>query len=94
MSQCVPEYVPLSTLVHFQMFIAMSHYGSVSRSLASAILSILDPPLDYPVVVLCHGDLAALEQQDWRFHTSQSFGDDIGFGVGQFRTLDLGLGGS
>ena len=45
-------------------------------------------------VTLCHGDPAALDQQDLSFHASQKFTDDTYFGVGQFRVLDLGLGSS
>ena len=50
------------------------------------------PP--YILLLPCHGDAAALDQQDWRFHTSQPFEDDTAFWVGQFRVLDLGLDGS
>ena len=35
-----------------------------------------------------------MEQQDWPFHASQPFADDICFGVGHLRALGLGLGGS
>ena len=55
--------------------------------------SILDPP-SYPVVALCHGDPAALDQQDWPFHVPQPVMDDVDFGVGQLKALDLRLGGS
>lgn len=58
-------------------------------------LSILGSHQDYSgysVVVLCRGDLGALEQPHWPFHVSLPFTDDIEFGVGQFRAL--GLGGS
>jgi hypothetical protein len=48
----------------------------------------LTPP-SYPVVALCHGDPAALEQQDWPWHDSQSFTNDVDVGVGQLRALDL-----
>ena len=41
---CVPQYIPLSTHLHLQMFIAMSHWSG-SRPLASATLSIVDPHL-------------------------------------------------
>ena len=30
-------------------------------------------PLCYPFVALCHGDLEALNLQDWSFHTLQQF---------------------
>ena len=40
-SQCVPQYIPLSTHLHLQMFIAVSHWSG-SRHLASATPSILD----------------------------------------------------
>jgi hypothetical protein len=48
----------------------------------------------YPVAALCHGDPAALRQQDWPFYESQPFTDDIDFGESLFWTLDLELGGS
>ena len=47
-------------------------------------------PPSYPVVALCHGDPAALEQQDWPLLDSQPFTNDIDVGVGQLRALDLG----
>lgn len=47
-----------------------------------------------PLKYLCHGDPPALKQQVWSFHVSQLFADDNRFWVGQFRSLDLGLGGS
>ena len=37
---------------------------------------------------------AALDHQDRPFHVLQQFMDDVDFGVGQLKTLDLGLGGS
>jgi hypothetical protein len=43
MSQYVPWHIPLSTHLHLQMFIAMSHWPG-SRSLASVTPSILDLP--------------------------------------------------
>lgn len=66
------------------MFIAMSHWFGL-RSLASVTPSILDPhqtPPGYSVVALCCGDPAASEQQDWPFHVSQQFTDDVDIGVG------------
>jgi hypothetical protein len=46
-----------------------------------------------PVIGLlpCHGDSAALDKQYWLFHASQSFSEDIDFGVGQLRAQDLSL---
>ena len=62
-SQCAPQYSPLSTHLHLQMFIAMSHWSGL-RPLAPATPSILDP-LRYPVAaVLCHEDPAALDLQE------------------------------
>ena len=43
---------------------------------------------------MCHGYLAALDLQDKTFHEPQQVTDDVDFGVGQLRALDLGLGGS
>jgi hypothetical protein len=67
--------------LHLQMLIAMSHLSG-SKSQDSVTPSILDPQWDlpgYPVVALCHGDPAALEQQDWPCHASQPFMDDADF---------------
>lgn len=69
------------------MLTAMSHRSgsrTPSYPVAALVLVILSLP--------CRGDLAALRQQDWPFHTSQLFEDDIDFGVGQLKTLNLGLG--
>lgn len=74
----------------------MSHWSG-SRPLASVTPLMLDPPeasSGCPLVAQCHGDPAALNRQDWLFHASQPFADDKDFGVGQFRALDLDLGGS
>ena len=43
---------------------------------------------------MCHGYLAALDLQDKTFHEPQQVTDDVDFGVGQLKPLDLGLGGS
>jgi hypothetical protein len=40
------------------------------------------------------GDPAALLQQDWHFHMLQQFTDDVNFGMGELKALDLGLDGS
>jgi hypothetical protein len=44
-SQCVPQYISLSTHLPWQMFIAMGHWSG-SRSLASVTPSALDPHRD------------------------------------------------
>ena len=72
------------------MFIAMSHWSDL-RPLASATPSLLDPRWDS---ALCHGDPAALDEQVWPFHMLQQFIDDVDFGVGQLKALDLSLPGS
>ena len=51
-------------------------------------------PLGHPVVALCHGDPVVLDQQDKPFRDPQQFIDNVNFGVGQLKVLDLGLGGS
>lgn len=43
MSLCVPQYVSLSTHLHLQLFIAMSHWSG-SRSLASVTINIKSSP--------------------------------------------------
>jgi hypothetical protein len=52
MSQCVPQYFPLSTHLHLQMFIAMSHWSG-SRPLASLTPSILDAHPDSSQLSCC-----------------------------------------
>jgi hypothetical protein len=96
MSQCVPHYIPLSKHLHLQcslqwvigliwdLWLLWHHQYQV----------LIRTPLGYPLVALCHGDPAALEQQAWPFHMPQTFADDIDFGVGKFRALDLCLSGS
>jgi hypothetical protein len=44
-------------------------------------------PPSPPVVAVCHGDLAALEQQDCPFYTAQQFADNVDLGVGQLKAL-------
>ena len=56
--------------------------------------NLTETPFRYPVVALCHGDPAVLDQPNWPFHEAQPLADDKDFGVAQFRTLDLDLGGS
>ena len=78
------------------MFTAMSHW-SVSRPVASLRLSILNPPgtpLPYPVITLCHGDPAALDQQDLPAHTHQQIIDGVDIGRVQLKALNQGPGGS
>lgn len=78
LSQCVPQCVPLSTYVHLQMFVVMSHCSG-SRSLVS-VPSILGPYRNSCLANWCPvpEDPAPLEQ-----HKSQQFSDDRDFGVGQ-----------
>jgi hypothetical protein len=57
--------------------------------------SILDPHLDFslscPVVTLCHGDPAVLDQQDHPLLLCAPMVlDEIDFGVDQLKALDLG----
>ena len=77
------------------MFIATSHWSS-SRPLGSATLSILDSHWDFSQIFcfLCTRDPPALDLQDQPLHRCQQFIDKANVGVGQFRALDLGLGGS
>lgn len=41
---------------------------------------------------MCHGDLAALELQDWPLHMLQKLIDGVNVGVDQFKSQDLGPG--
>ena len=69
----------------------MSHWSG-SRSLALWHCQhwiLIGTPPGYPVVALCHGDPSTLEQQDWLFHVSQPFTDDIDFGAGHLRAYTL-----
>jgi hypothetical protein len=88
-------HIPLCTHLHLYMLTAVSHWSG-SRSLASVTPSILDPHWVFWLsgVSLCHGDPAALAQQNWPFHECQTFPDDRDFGLGRLRALDLGLGGN
>jgi hypothetical protein len=97
MSQRVPHYIPLSTHLHLQMFIAMSHCsGFWDRRLLwhHQYWILIQTPPGYPFIARCHGYPAALGQQDWPFHEFQPFADDIDFEVSQFRAQDLGLANS
>ena len=42
------------------------------------------------VFFFCHGDLAALDMQDWPPHILQQFTDGVDAGEFQFKALDLG----
>ena len=44
-----------------------------------------------PVVVLWHGDTEALVLQDLPLHTMQQIIDGVGVGMGQLKSMDLGL---
>ena len=91
MSQC------LSTFLGSQMFIAESLLRSQASGFPYTIntgSSLGQPPLRYPVVVLGHGDTAALDLQDQPLHSLQQFIDEANVGVHQLRALDLGFGGS
>lgn len=50
--------------------------------------------LRYPIVVLCHGYSAALDQQDWSVYRLKHFIDRINVGVVQLRSVDLSLNAS
>jgi hypothetical protein len=52
MSQCVPQYIPLSTHLHLEMSTAMSHWSGL-RSLASVTPSILAPHQDSSWLSCC-----------------------------------------
>lgn len=56
------------------------------KTLALVTPSILDSNQDSGIITVCHEDSA--------LSTSQPFADDKDFWVGQFRVLDVGLGGS
>ena len=86
MSQCVPQYTPLSTHLHLQMFIAMTPWSGM-RPLASATLSVLEPRWNSSHVPYCC-------PVSWRFysfgtaHTLQWFIDGVHVGVNQLKILD------
>jgi hypothetical protein len=65
------------------------------RPLASATLSVREPPLGtplrYPAVALCHGDPVVWNLQDLPLHALPQFIHGIDIGIGQFQALDLGL---
>jgi hypothetical protein len=49
---------------------------------------LIGTPSSFPVVALCHGDPAALSQQDWPCHESQAFTGniDLGWTISETRT--------
>ena len=93
MSQCVPQYARLSTLLYVQMFIVM-HYWSGSKPLASATPPILDPHRGLLLDMLLPYVMEIL--QFWIFrtgpfvHSNSSWIDDA---VSQLKALDLDLCG-
>lgn len=54
------------------------------------LLMLGPPPLEYPVVALCHRDSEALGMQDEPLHMLQQIIDRVYGGVGQLITLALG----
>ena len=89
MSQCVPQYTPLSTHLHLQMFIAMSHWSG-SRSLASVtIINIGSSPGLLPVDLLLPCVMEIL--QLW-ISRAVPFTNDADLEMAQLKVLDLGLG--
>ena len=95
MSQCVLQHTLLSTHLHLQMFSAVSHWSG-SRSLASLYYQywILPRTLLCCCPVSYNFDPAALDLQGWSLQRLQQFTDWVDVGVGQLKTLDLGLGSS
>ena len=61
------ECVSVMVMNLIQVFITMSPWPYLG-SLASAIVSITRTPLQYLVVVWCHGDPVAFVLQDWPLH--------------------------
>ena len=92
MSHCVPQYTSSLANVHCNEPLVCFTIFGFHDTLKYWILTKTSP--GYPVVALCHGDPAALEQRDWLFHASQPFADDIELAVGQFAALLMDLGGS
>lgn len=88
MSQCVPQYIPLSSHLYLQMFIVMSHWSGLRLWLLwhHQYWILIKIPVSYPIITLCH--------KDSTLSTTQPFADDKDFWMGQFRVLDVGLGGS
>lgn len=89
---CITQYIPLPQQLNLQMFIAVSVWSG-SRPLASITPSTLNPhwaPLGYSVI-LCSGDLPALDLQDPPLHRLQQFLVGADIGVDQLRVLDLDL---
>lgn len=80
--------------LNMRMFTVMSHW-SVSRPVASAILSILSSPGTHLLcpITLCHGYSAALEQQDFTVQTLLQI-VDVDIGIVQLKALALRPEGS
>lgn len=71
----------------------MCHWSG-SRTLASVTLSILDPHSGffYPVVAVCHGGPAVLNQQDQPFRVPKQFTDNVDFWDGPTQSPGSGPG--
>lgn len=70
---------------------------TASAMLTSATPSTLDPHRNFSQVSCCcpsHGDPVALVLQNRSLHALQPIIDGVDDGVGQFKTLDVGLGSS
>ena len=84
-SQCVPQFTLLSTLLCLQW---------LTRPLASPTLSMLDPHWDFSwIFCWCpvHGDPTALDLQGQPLYTLQQFRDGVDVELGWLKALDLGL---
>jgi hypothetical protein len=89
--QCAPQHTLLPKQLYLQMIIEISHWSG-SRSLVRLHYQywiLTETPFRYPMVVLCHGDPAALDLQDQPLH---KLTDEEDAGVGQIKVLDLGPG--
>jgi hypothetical protein len=87
MSHCVPQYIPLSTHLHLQMFIVMIHQFD-SRSMASETPSVLDSHQESSQLSCC----CLVLWKPCRTGMSLWFADDVDFWGGPIQILGSGRG--
>jgi hypothetical protein len=70
----------LSIQLYLQVFLAMNHwpwFQGLWLLLHYRYQIFTGTPLTYPVVALCHGDLAVTDLKDWPLHMLQQSIDEV-----------------
>lgn len=81
--QCAPQYVPLSTHLHLQMFMASESLVCFEASGFRDIINIGSSPGLFPVILLVPYVMEILQLWiSWPFRESHPFTYDIDCGVG------------